>query len=118
RVVMGRFSWCPEGTRWLCCVRRASHGGGATDTHGGPMGGNLVVNGVELDESYGKLTWLKSEFDSIESRNSDTRGIWGNDKLRDAMHEFATNMKHHRKELAQKIEDTRKKIESSQEAFE
>ncbi|MDP9821384.1 hypothetical protein [Nocardioides massiliensis] len=82
------------------------------------MGGNLVVNGVELEESYGKLTWLKSEFDSIESRNSDTRGIWGNDKLRDAMHEFATNMKHHRKELSQKIEDTRKKIETSQEAFE
>ncbi len=82
------------------------------------MGNNLVVNGVELDESYGKLTWLKSEFDSIETRNADTRGIWGHDKLRDAMNDFATNMKHHRKELSQKIDDCRKKIESSQEAFE
>ena len=80
--------------------------------------GDLVVNGQQLEESYGKLTWLKQQFDSIESRYSDTRGIWGTDRLRDAMHEFATNMKHHRKELAQKIEDTGAKIESSREAFE
>lgn len=79
--------------------------------------GDLRVDDATLESCEGTLQWLKSEFDSLEHRRDDTRGIWGNDQLRDAMHTFASNMKHHRRELAQKIADTGDKIATSREAW-
>lgn len=78
---------------------------------------DLRVDRAVLSASERTLSSLRSEFDSIEDRRDDTRGIWGHDGLRDAMHEFASNMKHHRRELSDKITETGEKISATLEAF-
>lgn len=62
--------------------------------------GDLMVDIAVLTAGERDLALLKSEFDGIEDRRDDTAEVWGHDGLRDAMHEFASNMKHHREELS------------------
>lgn len=79
--------------------------------------GDLMVDIAVLTASERDLAQLKSEFDGIEDRRDDTAEVWGHDGLRDAMHEFASNMKHHRKELSEKIQANGEKIGATLDAF-
>ena len=78
---------------------------------------DLKVDIAVLQASERTLRRLKAEFDGIEDRRDDTRNIWGHDGLREAMHEFASNMDHHRKELSEKIQQTGEKIATTIETF-
>ncbi|HET6561426.1 MAG TPA: hypothetical protein VFG72_06095 [Marmoricola sp.] len=78
---------------------------------------DLTVDFAVLEGSEHALRTLKSELDTIEDRRDDTGHVWGHDGLRDAMHEFASNMRHHRQELSRKIQDNGEKVAASLEAF-
>jgi len=79
---------------------------------------DLSVDIAVLEDSKTDLSAIKTALDNIEGRHDDTDHIWGNDRLKDAMHEFATNMHHHRKELSGKVQATYDKVSTTLTTFE
>ena len=79
---------------------------------------DLSVDIAVLTDMKNDLAAIKRALDDIEQRHDDTDHIWGNDKLKSAMDEFANNMHHHRKELAGKVEATREKVDTTLTTFE
>lgn len=78
---------------------------------------DLKVDYWTLEDSEATLRRLKGEFDAIEGRRDDTRGIWGHDSVRDAMHEFASNMDYNRRKLSEEIQTVGEKMAGTLEAF-
>lgn len=78
---------------------------------------DLKVDADFLQSSVTTLGQLKSEFDDIENRRDDTRDIWGTDRVRDAMHEFASNMDYNRGKLSEQIAEVGAKVEGTLQAF-
>lgn len=78
---------------------------------------DLKVDYWTLEDSATTLRTLKSEFDDIEGRRDDSAGFWGHDAVRDAMHEFASNMDYNRRKLSEEIQTVGEKMEGTLEAF-
>lgn len=78
---------------------------------------DLKVDYYALEDSEATLRDLKAEFDDIEGRRDDTAGIWGHDSVRDAMHEFASNMDYNRGKLSEEIKTVGEKMAGTLEAF-
>lgn len=78
---------------------------------------DLKVDYQVLDASCRTLDKLKVDFDGIEKRRDSTEGYWGHDDVKDAMDEFASNMDHHRKDLAKEIAEVHDKLEATVKAF-
>lgn len=78
---------------------------------------DLKVNYYRLADSAESLGFLKNEFDDIEDRRDGTRDIWGHDGVREAMDEFASNMDYNRGKLSTKLDEMRKKVDGTLDAF-
>jgi hypothetical protein len=78
---------------------------------------DLKVDYYTLEDSESTLRDLKAEFDGIEDRRDDTSDIWGHDSVRDAMHEFASNMDYNRRKLSEEIQTVGEKMAGTLEAF-
>ena len=78
---------------------------------------DLKVDYWALEDSVTTLASLTSEFDDIEGRRDDTSGIWGHHSVKDAMHEFASNMDYNRRKLTEEIATVGQKMSSTLEAF-
>jgi hypothetical protein len=70
-----------------------------------------------LADSGTALRALKSEFDDLDVRRDDTRGVWGHSGVRQAMDEFAGNMDVHRAQLSAEIQQVGEGIVHALEAF-
>jgi phage-related protein len=84
---------------------------------GGNAMGDLVVDDDLLRQSASTLATIKREFDTIEDRRDGTADLWGHPEVKSAMHEFASNMDHHRRKLSEKIQTCGEKVEAVIEAF-
>jgi hypothetical protein len=78
---------------------------------------DLKVDYWALEDSVSTLSSLKSEFDDIEDRRDDTSGAWGHDAVKDAMHEFASNMDYNRGKLSDEIKTVGEKMSGTIDAF-
>lgn len=78
---------------------------------------DLKVDYAVLDASRHTLDRLKADFDGIERRRDTTDGCWGHRDVTDAMHDFASNMDHHRKDLSKEIAEVHDKLEATVKAF-
>ncbi len=78
---------------------------------------DLKVDADALQASVTTLGQLRSEFDDIENRRDETGNIWGHGSVRDAMHEFASNMDYNRGKLSEQIAEVGAKVESTLQTF-
>lgn len=81
------------------------------------MTSDLKVNYILLEQAEAKLDTLRNEFDNIEKRRDRTEDHWGHDGVKDAMHEFASNMDYNRKKLSEKLSTVKEKVTGTLEAF-
>jgi len=78
---------------------------------------DLKVDYYALEDSVTTLSSLKSEFDNLGHRRDDTSGFWGHHSVKDAMHEFASNMDYNRRKLTEEIDTVGQKMGNTLEAF-
>ena len=78
---------------------------------------DLKVDYYRLEDSVSTLSSLKDEFDGIEGRRDDTAGVWGHDKVKGAMDEFASNMDYNRGKLSEEIQTVGEKMQGTLDAF-
>jgi hypothetical protein len=78
---------------------------------------DLKVDYYALERSETDLATLKTEFDTIEKRRDTFEDIWGHSGVKDAMHEFASNMDYNRGKLSEKITQVGDKISNTLETF-
>ncbi len=76
--------------------------------------GDLEVDYALLEESGRTLSTLRSDFDDIKGRGSETEDFWGHHEVKDAMDEFTSNMDHHREELSAEIGDVGEKLDATE----
>ncbi|MET0931325.1 MAG: hypothetical protein ABWX74_17525 [Aeromicrobium sp.] len=81
------------------------------------MTSDLQVDYMLLEMAEKELDGLKKEFDDIEKRRDESSDFWGSDEVKDAMHEFASNMDYHRKKLSEKLDTVRSKVTTTLETF-
>lgn len=78
---------------------------------------DLKVDYYRLEDSVSTLSSLKDEFDGIEGRRDDTAGVWGHDRVKGAMDEFASNMDYNRGKLSEEIQTVGEKMHGTLDAF-
>lgn len=78
---------------------------------------DLKVDYQALEDSVTVLQRLKGEFDGIEDRRDSTASMWGHDRVRSAMHEFASNMDYNRGKLSEELAAVRDKMSHTLEVF-
>ena len=78
---------------------------------------DLRVDYYALEDSERALSSLKSEFDGIEKRHSESSHIYGHDGVKDAMGEFSGNMDYNRRKLSEKIQTVGEKVSNTLETF-
>ena len=78
---------------------------------------DLRVDYYALEDAKSALSRLKSEFDGIEKRHSESKHIYGHDGVKDAMGEFSGNMDYNRRKLSEAIQTVGSKVSDTLETF-
>ncbi len=78
---------------------------------------DLRVDYIILEDAERKLSDLKSELDGLKNRVEDTEDLWCHDGVRDAMHEFGTNMGRNRDKLSETLQAVGERVSNTLEAF-